>query len=132
MDEKVLFFFSPALPALPLYERLETCIRAELRQVDVRVQTSQISFYNTHLFACVSFAKVRKTKDRPPFYIVVTFGLDHRLDSPRIDQVSQPYPNRFTHHVLISSVDEIDQELMCWLREAAAFSASKSRRKPKE
>lgn len=27
-----------------------------------------------HLFSCVSFAKVRKAKDRPPVYIVVTFG----------------------------------------------------------
>ena len=46
-------------------------------------------------------------------------------NSPRIAAAVEPYPCRWTHHVLIASPAEIDGELMAWVREAAAFSAGK-------
>ena len=61
----------------------------------------------------------------PPNYIVITFGLNYKLESPRIEAASEPYPNRWTHHVLISDPGEIDEELMGWIKEAAAFSDKK-------
>lgn len=51
--------------------------------------------------------------------------LDHKLESPRIEIVTEPYPNRWTHHLLISDTEEIDDELMAWVREAANFSNTK-------
>lgn len=125
MDGKALLFFQQDMEVLPLYERLESLILDRIPDVQIKVQKSQISFYNRHMFACVSFAKVRKAKERPDHYIVVTFGLDHRLDSPRIDVATEPYPNRWTHHVLISASGEIDDELMSWIQEASVFSALK-------
>ncbi|HIW41175.1 MAG TPA: hypothetical protein H9817_07045 [Candidatus Mediterraneibacter stercorigallinarum] len=125
MDEQVLLFFDKVPDALPLYAELERRILAEYPDTRIKVQKTQISFYNRHLFACVSFAKVRKKADRPDSYIVVTFGLEHRVDSPRIDIATEPYPNRWTHHVLISDLSEIDDELMGWIREAAEFSDRK-------
>ena len=112
--ERRCCFSSRIWRVLPLYERLESLILDRIPDVQIKVQKSQISFYNRHMFACVSFAKVRKAKERPDHYIVVTFGLDHRLDSPRIDVATEPYPNRWTHHVLISASGEIDDELMSW------------------
>ena len=47
------------------------------------------------------------------------------MESSRIDAAVEPYPGRWTYHVLISEVDEIDDELMGWVREAAAFSEAK-------
>ena len=125
MDERILYFFEGNMDALPLYERLEQRILNEIEDVQVKVQKTQISFYNRHLFACVSFAKVRKAKERPDTYIVVTVGTGRRLESPRIDIATEPYPNRWTHHILISGPDEIDDELIGWVKEAAAFSAAK-------
>ena len=125
MDGKALLFFQQDMEALPLYERLESLILDRIPDVQIKVQKSQISFYNRHMFACVSFAKVRKAKERPDHYIVVTFGLDHRLDSPRVDVATEPYPNRWTHHVLISASSEIDDELMGWIQKASVFSALK-------
>lgn len=125
MDEQVLLFFDKVPDALPLYAELERRILAEYPDTRIKVQKTQISFYNRHLFACVSFAKVRKKADRPDSYIVVTFGLEHRVDSPRIDIATEPYPNQWTHHVLISDLSEIDDELMGWIREAAEFSDRK-------
>lgn len=69
--------------------------------------------------------RVRPKKDCPDSYIVLTFGLNHKMEAPRIDIVSEPYPNRFTHHLLISAPEEIDEELMGWIREAAEFSERK-------
>ncbi len=120
-----LFFFNEKPAALPLYEAFAQRLLAEIDNVTVKVQKTQISFSNRHNFAFVSFLPARKAKDRPKTYITVTFGLQYKKESPRIDAASEPYPNRWTHHMLISSVEEIDDELMGWIKEAAVFSASK-------
>lgn len=120
----VLFFFESHLEALPLYEAFEAQVE-RLGEVNIRVQKAQIAFSNRHNFAFVSFLPARKAKDRPKTYITVTFGLGRRVDSPRIDIATEPYPGRWTHHVLVSSTEEIDGELMGWIREAYNFSAGK-------
>jgi len=125
MDERILLFFEKNMDALPLYEKLEQRILSEIGEVCIKVQKTQISFSNKYMFSCVSFARVRKKKECPSSYIVVTFGLGHKVESPRIDVSTEPYPNRWTHHILISELDEIDDELMGWIKEAAIFSAGK-------
>ena len=125
VDSDVLFFFDGHMEALPLYEVFSERVLALGEDVKVRVQKTQITFSNRRNFAFVSFLPARKAKDRPKHYITVTFGLDHRVASPRIDAAVEPYPNRWTHHVLISSAEEIDEELMGWVREAYDFSAQK-------
>lgn len=123
--EEILQFFDAHPDAFPLYDKFEKCVMEHVPEARIKVQKTQISFYNRHMFACVSFARVRKKKDCPDSYIVVTFGLDHRAVSPRIDIATEPYPNRWTHHVLISELSEIDDELMAWVEEAACFSDRK-------
>ena len=120
-----LFFFDEKPAAIPLYEAFAKRLLAEIDNVTVKVQKTQISFSNRYNFAFVSLLPVRKAKERPEAWITVTFGLRYKKESPRIDVASEPYPNRWTHHMLISSVDEIDDELMGWIKEAAAFSAGK-------
>ena len=63
MNTDLLSFFDRHMNALPLYEALEHIITEEIENVQIKVQKSQISFYSRHLFACVSFARVRKKKD---------------------------------------------------------------------
>ena len=125
MDPDILFFFDKHPGALPQYQTCESRILAEVEHVTVKVQKTQITFANRRQFACVSFLPARRAKDRPEDYITVTLGLNRRLDSPRVDKVSEPYPGRWTHHLLIASPEEIDGELMGWAREAAAFAESK-------
>ena len=125
MNEKVLQFFDKQPEALPLYEKFEKRVEELVPDVEIKVQKTQISFYNRHMFSCVSFARVRKKKDCPKSYIVVTFGLDHKEKSSRIDIVSEPYPHRWTHHILISEISEIDEEFMNWIKAAADFSGRK-------
>ncbi len=125
MTADKLFFFDQHMDALSLYEAFERRVTERIENVRIKVQKTQISFYNRHLFACVSFARIRKKKDCPPVWLTVTFGLDHKLESPRIEIATEPYPNRWTHHLLISEEEEIDDELMAWVREAADFSEGK-------
>ena len=125
MNEQILQFFDSHPDALPLYEKFEKSVADLVPDVKIKVQKTQISFYNRHLFSCVSFARVRKKKDCPDCYIVITFVLSHKAESPRIDIATEPYPNRWMHHVLISDPGEIDDELMGWIEEAALFSNRK-------
>ncbi len=120
-----LFFFNEKPVALPLYEAFAQRLLTEIDDVTIKVQKTHISFSNRHNFAFVSFLPVRKAKDRPKTYITVTFGLRYKKEAPRIDAASEPYPNRWTHHMLISSAEDIDDELMGWIKEAAEFSAGK-------
>ena len=123
MGPDALFFFNRDPAALPLYETFEARVLAEVQHVSIRVQKTQITYTNPKVFAAVSFLPVRKKARRPEHYITVTLGLNRRLDSPRVDAVSEPCPNRWTHHLLIASSEEVDEELMTWVREAAAFAA---------
>lgn len=125
MSPEILFFFDKHLPALPLYEAFEAAVLAAVPQAVIKVQKTQITFSDRHGFAFVSFLPARRAKERPEHYITVTLGLNRRLDSPRVDKVSEPYPGRWTHHLLISSPEEVDGELTDWVREAAAFAAAK-------
>ncbi len=125
MNPDVLFFFDKDPAALPLYEAFEAGVLAEVENASIRVGKTQITFTNPRVFAAVSFLPVRKKARRPEHCITVTLGLNRRLDTPRVDAATEPYPGRWTHHLLIASPEEIDGELMEWTREAAAFAAAK-------
>lgn len=125
MNEDILFFFGEHLNALPMYERLEELVFGQILDVKIKVTKTQITFANKRGFTFVSFNPCRKAKERPETWMTVTFGLDYRKESPRIDVVTEPYPGRWTHHVMVGNAEEIDEELIGWIREAADFAASK-------
>ena len=120
----VLFFFDGHPTELALYEALFRRMEEAFPAGRVKVQKTQISFYGRHLFAMVSLP-VRRRKDWPKTCLVVTVGLGYRLDSPRVAAASEPYPGRWTHHILVAEEDQIDGELMGWLQEAWDFGARK-------
>ena len=125
MDGDALLFFDGKPEELALYEALEGRIFAEIENVRLKVSKSQISFYNRHLFACVSFLRSKSKAELPEHYINLTMGLERTLDTPRAAVVTEPYPNRWTHHFVLSRQEEIDGELMDWVKQAAAFAAIK-------
>ena len=125
MTPDELFFFDADPGALPLYALLKEKLLSLLPETLIEVKRTQISFRNRYLFAAVSFTPVRKKKERPPHYLTVTIMLPSRLESPRVDAAVEPYLQRWTHHVMVGSAEEIDDELLNWLREAAAFAAIK-------
>lgn len=129
MDGQEFLFFERHPQALPLYEAFVGKLGQLAQDVEIRVQKTQISFYRRHLFACVSFARVRRKQDCPEPFLVVTFGLGRKVESPRIDAAVEPYPGRWTHHVLISDPAQADEELMGWVMEAYRFAEQKAGQK---
>ena len=120
-----LFFFNEHPNALTLYVPLRAQLLAAGESVRVEVKKTQISFFTRRMFACVSFLPVRRTKERPQTFVTLTLGLSARLDSPRVDASSQPRPGRWTHHILLSREEELDEELRGWIHASAAFADSK-------
>ena len=120
----VLSFFEGHPAELALYEALFARMEERFPDARVKVQKSQISFYNRHLFAAASLP-LRRKRGWPEKCLLVTFGLGHRLESPRIAAAAEPYPNRWTHHVLVTRAEELDGELMGWLEEADGFARNK-------
>ena len=125
IDESTLLFFEKSPSALPIYERFEGKLLQLVPDATKRVQKTQITFSRRHVFACVSFLRVKRKAELPDPYIVVTLGLPYPLDSARVATKVEPYPGRWTTHFVISDAAEVDDELLSWLRQAFAFSEAK-------
>lgn len=124
MNVEEIIFFDKAPQMLPVYEMLRNRLVEKYGDTQVKVSKTQISFRNKHIFAMVSLP-LRRIKNAPKDYMLVSFGLSYRLDSPRIFQAVEPYPNRWTHHVLIAHSEDIDAQLMEWLDASYHFSMIK-------
>ena len=125
MDATTFSFFDKMPEALPLYEAIREWICLEFGNVTVKVQKTQIAFANRHQFAFVSLPFRRK--GWPEVCVVLTFGLGRRVEHPRIAEVVEPYPGRWTHHVVVQRADEVDEEVKEWVREAYWFAEGKGR-----
>lgn len=124
-DADLTRLFRDVPGAIPLYRAFETRVLAQHPAASLRVQKTQVTFVNPRVFACASLLRARRKALLPDPYLTITLGLAHRLDSPRVDQASEPYPGRWTHHLVIGSIDEIDDELMAWTAEAYRFAERK-------
>ncbi len=63
-DPDTLMFFDAHPEALSLYQAFEERLFAAFPVVNKRVQKTQITFSNRHVFACVSFARVRRKAEK--------------------------------------------------------------------
>lgn len=121
MDDFEAHFFEKMPDAIPLYEAVKNRIFSSMTDVNIKIQKSQIAFYYERNFAYV-WLPVRKVKNRPEAYIILSFGLGRRLENPRITESVEAAPGRWTHHVIIQDAEEIDEEIMGWLQQAYEFS----------
>ena len=124
MTQDELLFFDRHPQMLPLYQAVGEELEKRGLAYSVKVSKTQISLRNRYVFAAVSLPW-RRGKGWPEEYLLVSFGLSYQKVDSRIAVAAEPYPNRWTHHVVLGSVEEIDEELLGWLREAAEFAASK-------
>ena len=90
LDADTLMFFDQNMDILPLYQDFEELLFDSFPLVNKKVQKTQIIFSNRHVFACVSFARVKRKADLPMRYMVITLGLPAPLDSERIAVKTEP------------------------------------------
>ncbi len=123
--QDTLRFFDSHPEACPLYEGFCEKLLFRFPETKIKVQKSQISFYNRRLYACVSFLKVKKKAELPKAYFVLTLGLQKPLESERVAAKTEPYPGRWTTHFIISSPSDLDEELFAWIEQAYTFAQEK-------
>lgn len=124
MTADELLFWDRWPQLVPLYAALRDRLIRAYPDMRVKVSKTQISFYNRHLFAMAS-PPVRRRKEWPKEFIMVSFGLPYQVEGPRIAMSVEAYPGRWTHHVIVENAEAIDGTLLDWLREAYLFSDSK-------
>ena len=123
--QDTMFFFDRHQAVYPLYACFQEKLLARFPESQIKVQKSQISYYNRHLYACVSFLKVKKKAELPEDYFVLTLGLSAPLKSDRVAAKTEPYPGRWTTHFVISSPADLDEELFDWIEQAYNFAQVK-------
>lgn len=128
LDDDTQLFFVGHGEVQGLYQALEEILYSSFPHVNKHVQKTQITFYNSRVFACVSFARVKRKAELPADWLTLTLGLPVALDSPRVAVKCEPYPGRWTHHFVLSREEELDGEMMAWIRASYDFAESKRRR----
>ena len=110
-------FFADQPLGLAAYNRVLETLAPE-GPIEVRVSKSQVSFRRRRGFAYLWLPG--RYLSRPDAEVVLSIALGHHVESPRWKQVVEPTPGRWMHHLEIRDITDIDEEVVQWLREAAA------------
>ncbi len=120
-------FFEKKPELFAVFAAFDEKVTEAFEGVQVRVQKTQITYSERYNFAAVSLPQ-RKIPGFSGEFLLVTLGLPCELKSSRIAVATEPYPRRWTHHIPVYSPEDVDEELMCWVKEAHDFSMAKGRK----
>ncbi|MGE5224850.1 MAG: DUF5655 domain-containing protein [Omnitrophica WOR_2 bacterium] len=113
-------FFAGQEKSKLLFDAVHQMVNA-VGSSEVRVSRSQIAFRRRKAYAWVWMpGKYLYGKVAP---LVLTIALHRRDGSPRWKEIVEPYPGRFTHHLELNSIGDIDDEVSNWLSEAWSEAA---------
>ena len=125
INQDIILFFDQRQTLLPLYEVFAGKMAERFPDTKIKVQKTQITFSNRHVYACISFLRAKKKAELPVSYFVLTLGLPYPLESGRVAAKTEPYPGRWTTHIVISEMPDLDEELFAWVEQAYMFSEKK-------
>lgn len=108
-------FFAGHEESRPLFDEVRNAVET-LGPATMKVSKSQVSFGRKTLFAFAWIPDMYLGRTGVP--LVLTVGLRRRDDSPRWKRVVQPAPGRFTHHLELHRIPEVDDEVRARLKEA--------------
>jgi hypothetical protein len=109
-----------------LYRTVSSYI-SSLGEVEVVPRKTQVGFSHGRLFAWVWLPQ-RWIKNAPVKGVALTFSLDHRVSDRRIKECVEPYPGRFTHHVVMLAPSDLDARVRGWLIEAYELAGAARQR----
>lgn len=99
-----------------VYQKVCSCL-ADLGPFEVRTSKSQIAFRRRRGFAYLWLPG--QYLKNPEAEVVLSIALGRHDRSARFREVAHPAARHWTHHLGIGHPDEIDDEVLDWLREAA-------------
>ena len=103
------FLAGKSAHSITLYEQF-TALVSECGPVLVAPAKTRIGFQVRMIFAAVN-----KLTDR---FLDAHVVLARRLNSPRFKRVEMMTPKCYVHHFRVHSLNDLDEELKTWLREA--------------
>lgn len=113
-------FFAGHEESRPLFEALRHAIEA-LGPIEYVVSKSQIAFYAVGHKSAVARVWLPTQYLQRGAPLVLTLGFRYRDPSPRWKEIVEPQPGRFTHHLELWALTDIDADVRRWLQ--AAYSA---------
>lgn len=108
-------FFDGHVESRKLFEAVAREV-SRIGEAGLRVSKSQIAFRRRKSFALVWMPGKYLKGPVPP--LVLTLSFPQRDHSPRWKEVVQAGPRRFTHHLELRKVEDLDDQVRTWLRSA--------------
>jgi hypothetical protein len=113
-------FFEPYPESCPLFEVVFERMQA-LGPTQIRISKTQISFRRRKDFVWVWIPEKHLHRNAAPLVLSVAFPQPD--PSPRWKQIVEPAPGRFMHHLELYRVEDINEEVDGWLRDAWNLAA---------
>lgn len=110
-------FFAGHPEAWAVFTQVRSAL-SEMRPLEIRASRSQVAFRRRRGFAYLWMPG--QYLRRADAEVVLSIALGRHIDSPRFKELVQPAPHHWMHHLEIGNVREVDDEVVGWLREAAA------------
>ncbi|MDT4967752.1 MAG: hypothetical protein QOJ64_2489 [Acidobacteriota bacterium] len=101
----------------PVVQKIYSRVLKAVRQFGPVVEDPKKT--SIHLVNKTALAGIATRKS----YLILTVKSDCRLNSSRIQTAEQVSAHRFHHQIKLSAPEEIDAELIGWLKSAHALSA---------
>ena len=117
INKEVEAFFTGKPETRALFRAVERKIRA-IGPAIITVTKTQISFATRTQFASIWM---------PQHSLVLSFGCGRQIVHDQIVEAVEPYPGRWTHHVIIAEEADLTDVLDTWLQEAYRFSEIRGR-----
>lgn len=92
-----------------VYELLMRKLKSDLGNYQLEFKGTSI-----HIVAKSAFLGVHFMKSA----LVLNIVLDHEINSSRVHKVEQVSKSRFHNEIRLSSLDQVDEELVSWIKEA--------------
>jgi len=107
-------FFEPDKKAVSIYRALARSV-VGLEGVEVVASKSQVAFRARRGFA-YAWAPSQYVKSDVP--VVVSIALGEELSSRRFKEIAHPSPSTWMHHLELRRMEDIDRELIEWIKRA--------------
>jgi Domain of unknown function (DUF5655) len=109
-------FFAGHPDARAVFEKVRAVLN-RLGPLEVRTSKSQVAFRRRRGFAFLWLPG--RYLSKPTAQVVLSIALGRHDPSGRFKEVAHPAPAQWMHHLEIYGADDIDDEVIGWLREAA-------------
>ena len=101
-------------------------LHSALPEAEERISWSMPTYWKGHNI--IHFAASKKhigLYPGPAAVVQFSKGLPYPLESERVAVKTEPYPGRWTTHIVISKLSDLDEELFAWVEQAYEFSEKK-------